>query len=635
MFGKKRLKVFAALCAAAGAMLPVRAPAQEAAKIDPIVVTATRIPQAVSEQASDVSVVTRGDIELLSPVLAGDVLREVPGLDVQRSGGIGARENIKIRGGKSTHTLVLIDGFPVNSPSSGEFDIGSLAIDDFDRVEVVRGAQSALYGSNAISGVVNFIPRKGEEGRRYGAGFAAGSFFTLKGNGFAEGGWPKGSVRLGFSGFQSDGILANDDGSLTSFLGTGEAGIGSRNRVRVIAYSTDSQKGVPIDFGGRDVDHRFDREDLLLGARWETELSKALAIEVSGAMHREITSDTDPPDPGETTRSDFGVRTRKEQYRIQARYSPSPMTTTFLGAEYVQDHAVNRTDISDPFFAFSSAVDASTRNRSVFLQEELRLRKSFGMSLGVRLDRNSESGTEFNPKLAAFYVFEPFGVKVRAAYGRGFRVPTIVEKFDRDSGNDTLQPEKASSYEAGIDLASRGRKATFSATYFYQDMNGLIQIGPPTAGHPFGQLQNLNHAFSRGVEAEAGYRLLPEAALALSYTWSDTWDSENQRRILGIPSQRGAVSLLLSPAPRWEARLDWRIESSQLDFPPDGFEPKRRPGYAKVDVFTRYRWELRSVEFGEIAVFGKIQNILDRRYEERIGFPAAGFNFLLGAEARI
>ncbi|HEX2720046.1 MAG TPA: TonB-dependent receptor plug domain-containing protein, partial [Candidatus Deferrimicrobium sp.] len=123
----------------------VPATAQGPVKTEPVVVTATRIEEKVSEQASSVSVVTREDMERTNPSLAGDVLQGIPGVDVQRTGSLGGLENIKIRGGKSAHTLVMIDGFPVNSPSSGEFDISALQVNGFERVEIVRGAQSALY----------------------------------------------------------------------------------------------------------------------------------------------------------------------------------------------------------------------------------------------------------------------------------------------------------------------------------------------------------------------------------------------------------------------------------------------------------------------------------------------------------
>jgi len=623
MTGRRWIGIAGALCVAAGLTGAVFA--EEATRLEPIVVTATRIEQKPSEQASAVSVVTREEIELKSPAVAGDVLQGVPGLDVQRSGSAGSRENVKIRGGKSTNTLVMIDGFPVNSPTAAEFDISSLPVDGFERVEIVRGAQSALYGSNAMSGVVNFIPRKGEEGRQYGAALAGGSFSTRKGSGFVQGAGKSGNLYLGATGFRSDGILPNDDTSLVSFLGTGELAVGSRSRLHGIAYTSDSDKEIPIDFTGRDINHRNVRRGFLRGARWVTEVSKSFAVEASGAVYEEFLEDTDPPDPGEATPVNFTVNSRKTTYRALGRFSPSPVSTTIAGVEYVKDRATDRDN-------FGLDLAASTFNRSVFLQEELRPVRHAGISLGARLDRNSESGTEFNPKAAFYYEFERIRTRMRAAVGRGFRVPTILEKFDPFSGNPALSPEEAVSYEAGIDVASPGRRAAFSATYFYQAFRGLIQFVP--SGFFSGRNENVSRAFSRGVEAEVQYRFAPEAAVALSYTWSDTWDASQGRRITGIPAQRGAASLLLSPAHGWQGQIDWRVESDQLDVAPD-FQGTRRPGYARVDAFAKYRWQAMDADVREIALTGQIRNLLNRQYEERAGFPAPGINFLLGAELKI
>jgi outer membrane receptor protein involved in Fe transport len=181
----------------------------------------------------------------------------------------------------------------------------------------------------------------------------------------------------------------------------------------------------------------------------------------------------------------------------------------------------------------------------------------------------------------------------------------------------------------------RLKAASVSATWFYQKFSDLIQFDasvPGLAG--FGQLRNVGRAFSRGVEAAAEVRFLSLAALALSYTYSDTWDPSNQRRILAIPTQRGAVSLLLNPTARWDSRIDWRIESDQLDAPPNGGDI-RRPGYARIDAFTKYRLPIHTPAIREFALTGKIQNLLNREYEERKGFPAPGFNFLVGAEVKI
>jgi len=252
----------------AAACVPRAWAADGPVSMEPVVVTATRIEEKVSEQASSVSVVERDTIVLKSPALVGDVLQDLPGVDDQRSGGPGNRENIKIRGGSATGTLVLIDGFPVNSPTLGEFDISSLPAARFERVEVVRGAQSALYGSNAMSGVVNFFPPSPEEGLRFGSGFSAGSFSTFQWNGFAEGGGKAGSFHMGGTGFSSEGIHENDGTNLASFLGGGDVRVGDRSRFHFLLMATDSIKEVPIDYGTeRDDDHRWERQGFLAGGR--------------------------------------------------------------------------------------------------------------------------------------------------------------------------------------------------------------------------------------------------------------------------------------------------------------------------------------------------------------------------------
>lgn len=628
MRGNTWLGGLAVLCAAAAmaAGIPGVAPAQDnATRVEPIVVTATRIEQKVSEQASAVSVVTREEIDLKAPALAGDVLRGLPGIDVQRSGSVGSRENIKIRGGKSTNTLVMIDGFPVNSPTAAEFDISSLPVDGFERVEVVRGAQSALYGSNAMSGVVNFIPRRGAEGRRYGASLSGGSRSTLQWNGYGQGAGKAGSLRLGAGGFESEGFLANDDASLLSFLGTGEAAVGRNNRLHGLLFTTQSEKGIPIDFTGRDANHRFVRRGIFTGARWETEVSRSFSVEASGGAYDEFLQDTDPPDPGEFTAVDFTIRSRKSTLRALGRYSPSPVSTTIGGVEYVRDRATDRDN-------FGLDLVSSTYNRSVFVQEEFRPGRRTGISLGARLDRNSDSGTEFNPKAAAYHEFERLGARVRAAAGRGFRVPTILEKFDPYTGNPALSPEKAVSWEAGADLAPPGGKADFSATYFHQTFRGLIQFVP--TGLFTGKNENVGKAYARGVEAQGRCRFSPEAEVDLSYTWTDTRDEDRGRRITGIPTQRGGVSLLLSPDPRWRGRIDWWLESDQEDVLPD-FRAARRPGYNRVDAYARYLWQPANADVREVALVGKVRNLLNGKYDERAGIPAPGFSFLLGAEVGI
>ena len=620
--------------AAAAAAVPGAPRAEEAIRLEPIVVTATRVEQKVSEQASSVSVVTREEIEEKSAVLAGDALQGIPGVDVQRSGSAGNRENIKIRGGLGTHTLVLIDGFPVNSPTLGQFDISSLPVDGFEHIEIVRGAQSALYGSNAMTGVVNFLPRKGERGRQYGVGASGGGYNTLTWKGFAQGAGERGNLYLGANGFESDGILENDGTSLFSFLGSGEIGTGGWGRLHALVLSTEERKEVPVDFGTpRDGNHDLTRRGFLAGARWEIFASEAVAVTASGSVFDEFFHEKDPADAGEVFPFEFDdtTKTRKMTFGLQGRLVAGRRSTTFLGVEYQKDRGTD--DLASNFGDTRQA--SSTFNRSVYLQEELRVREGTGISLGARLDKNSEAGTQFNPKVGIYQEIPGTGARVRAAAGRGFRVPTLSEKSDPFIGNPFLSPEVVVSWEVGADAELFERRGRFSATWFYQEFRDLIQFDAAVPGPAgFGQLRNVGRAFSRGVEAEGEARFLPEASLLMVYTYSDTWDAANRRRILGVPTQRGTLSLVLSPSPRWEGRIDWRVESDQLDSPPNGGDI-RRPGYARVDLFARYRWERGGAEIREIDLIGRVENLLDRDYEERKGFPSPGFHFLLGAEARI
>jgi vitamin B12 transporter len=604
-------------------------------KTEPVVVTATRIEEKVSEQASPVSVVTREEIDLSGSGLVGDALQGLPGVDIQRKGSPGNLENIKIRGGLASHTLVLIDGFPVNSPAiDGAYDVSTLPVGRFDRIEVVRGPQSALYGSNAMSGVVNFIPPRPEGPARYGVGAAAGSFSTLQWNGFAAGGAGRGGYHLGVGGLTSDGIHPNDDTSLVSFMGGGDVPVGERNRLHALVLSTEGEKGVPIDFGTpHDINHRSTRRGLLVGGRWETKISSGFAVTASGSRFDEYYHDRDPADPGEAFPYIFDdvLKTEKTDVGVMVRIGTGERSVTFAGMEFTRNRA---TDTLLSNFGDTHTADTSI-NRSVFLQEEWRPGKGAGVSAGLRVDRNSEAGTVVSPRVAVFHDVPGIGARLRAAAGRGFRTPTISEKSDPFLGNRTLSPEVTRSVEGGADIALAGGEAAVSTTWFFQDFRGLIQFDDTVPGPVgFGQLRNVGKAFSRGVELGGTWQLTRVVGLAGTYTYSETWNSTSGQRIKGVPTQRGVASILLTPTPGFTGRVDWRLESDEQDAPPNGGDP-RRPGYARVDLHGRYLWTTGSREAPQVALTGKVQNLLNRDYEERKGYPAPGINFLLGAELSI
>jgi vitamin B12 transporter len=603
-------------------------------EMDPVVVTATRIEEKVSEQASDVSIVTREEIELKRPTVAAEALQGLPGVVVQQSGSPGNLANIRIRGGDSNGTLVMVDGFPLNGPSSGQFDISSLPLVGFERIEVVRGAQSALYGSNAMYGVVNFIPEKAVEGARTGAGLAGGSFSTLDWNAHSQWGNRLGGFTLGVAGFLSDGNLPNDHTDIVSFLGTGDYRVGEKNRVHAIVLSTGESKEIPVTDRGFDPNALKKRRDQLIGLRWETDVSKSFTVSVSAAGFREFLDISYPAAAGTTLVERYTTESSRVFLRAEGRYSVGSVSNTFFGVEYDKDHSSNDTYYFDssyppPYIANPSA---STFNRSVYLQEELRFGKGTGASLGARIDGNSEAGTKISPRVAVFKELGLSGVKLRAAYGRGFRVPTISEIESHRQfgtpGSPDLVPEWADSYEAGIDYRTRGGEAIFSGTYFYQNKHNQISYQGAN------RISNVD-AISRGAEGTATWWLYPSIATTISYTYTNSFDKHSGAEIVGVPSQRGMLSLMVSPGSGFEGQLSWRVESDQLDYAPTDWSPGKRPGFGVVDTYAKYRIPSSAQEFKEITLFGKVLNLLNRDYEERKGYPSPGINFLLGAELSI
>jgi len=616
---------------------PWGAAAQEPVRTDPVVVTATRIPQRVSEVAASIGVVEMDEIESVNRPLVGDSLQRLPGVEVARKGTEGGQENIRIRGGSARGTLVLIDGFPVNSPTLGEFDIGSLPADAFERVEVLRGPQSALYGSNAMSGVVNFIPRQGGGGAKGGAGLYGGSFNSMKWHGFGQGGGDGGGFHLGASGFRSGGLAHNDDVGSNDFLATGELSAGERNRLHAIVMTTDRDKGVAYDgTPSTDLNHRQKRRSALGGLRWDAVLPANVTLSAYGSRFDEKYLEKDPADPGETSpwgpvyEYDQDTRTRKQVAGLNARWAASGASDTFIGVEYAKDR---QSDITLSNYG-DSRTSASTINRSAYLQQEIRFGKAGGVSAGARADRNSQAGTQFSPRAAAFLNAAAIGTRFRAGVGRGFRIPSMMDKHPV-YGNPNLSQETTVSHEVGADVTLPGGDVFFSGTWFYQSFKDLIQPVPASSAHPLGGLENVGHAFSRGVETMATVRPIPQVEATLGYTLTDSRDSGNQVRVQGIPRHRGTVSVAVHPDDRWEGRIDWRAESDMLDYSPFDYGPAFRPGYARVDGSTRYRIKVSGAEIREVSISGRIGNLLNRHYEERKGYPAPGINFLLGAELSI
>ena len=523
----------------------VGAMAQEPVRTEPVVVTATRIEEKVSEQASSVSVVTREDMEQKSPSLAGDVLQGIPGVDVQRTGSLGGLENIKIRGGKSTHTLVMIDGFPVNSPSSGEFDISALPVNGFERVEIVRGAQSALYGSNAMGGVVNFIPRKGEEGRQYGAGLSGGSFGTLQWSGFGQGPGREGNLHLGVSGLKSDGTLSNDDTDLFSFVGSGETSVGERNRLHLVTLSTDERRGIPIDDRGSDPVARRttagrSRRPPVGDDRFEGGTALRLRRRVRRVSQRVRATRSVPL-------RFFGFPGEDAQDPLPRRGEPldEPRVHDIPGIRVCQGSGAERCRLPvSPFPDFVTDVSASTYNRSYFLQEELRFRKRTGVSAGGARGRQLRGGDEGQSQGGGLPPVRPGSARTASRLmGRGSVRHDRRRNRTLRAGTPTCRRKTETRIEAGADFAAGGDGRRTFPQRSSSGFPGIDQVDG-----------RVTTAADSGSSATSGRRLLPRGGTGGDVVFHPVVGAGRFPTRIRIPGQRMPLRLYRPSRPgSWES----------------------------------------------------------------------------------
>jgi vitamin B12 transporter len=634
--GEGRPRLLAAALAAAALALPagyagsaeIAAADNAVSRLDPVEVTATRVERKVSEQAASVTVIGREEMEAKLPFVAGDVLKSLPGVSVQRSGSPGNLENIRIRGAYGNHTLVLVDGFPVNAPTSGEFDVSSLPVDGFERIEVVRGPQSALYGSNAIGGVVNFLPRTGAEGAEGGGGLAVGSHDTLRWNGYGQGGGKGGSLFGGVSGFESGGDLENDGTSLKSILLSGKSGRTGGGAFHGIVLATDEHKETPVTDRGFDPVADRTRRDFLAGARWEAPLPERFTLALSGSFFNEYLNNDEPPTAALADWYASTIRSDKSVLRADGRARIVDGLDLLAGAEYQRDRARDEQAGESFGFPWGSSLSRTTLDRSAYAQVEGRTPGNrFGGSLGIRADRYTDTPTHWTPRASLFVTALPGVLRFRTAYGQGFRLPTVNEKYSPLYGNPSLSPESSWSWEAGSDLTLAGGRVRLSGTWFYQTFRDLITFSGMS-------LANVNRAVSKGIEAELAF-VARKAEGTLFYTLTDTERENTGTRILRIPRHRGGVTAALLPVEGARIQAEWTAESDQLDLAPYEYVDARRPGFGRLDLFARYGFVPAASPFREVALTGKVENLLNREYEERRGYPAPGISFLAGVEAKI
>ncbi len=592
--------------------------------------------------ASDVLDTERIDARAATDLLS--LLQEVPGVATARAGGAGMQASAFIRGGESAFARVLVDGVAVNQPG-GAFDFGTAMPFELERVEVVRGAASSLYGSDALAGVVSFTTRRAQAGEPASlrAEAEGGSFdwrrYSLASAG-TQGGldWNAGVQRLTTDNQQPNSAFAQTTAALSSGLR-----LGTHTDLRAIFRLDDSTVGTPgpTAFGRPDLDASFDRRDLvgsLSLRRAETSLVQQLGL--SYAQTRQLS--LDPLDSGTwvpewngqqgayplsdaPTPADYQNQTARAAASYQADLSLGSRHLLTAGGEAERETGA----IGD---RSAELLRPERTNLGVYLQDRVLVGTRAYLTLGGRLEHNGSYGTRAVPRgaLAVRLHEGESATTLRASAGMGIKEPGFLESYGVSfyaQGNPDLKPERSTTYDLGLEQRLLGSRLRATVTLFHHDYQDQIAYTVVDYNTYQGTYVNLARTRSRGVEVALEARPLAALHVLGQYTFQDgeILDSPSGfdpvyavgQQLLRRPRHQGSFSATYSfGRGSLGATLVAVGERADSDF--GGLGRPRNGGYARLDARARLRVA------GPLEAFMAADNLTDERYQEVLGYPALG-----------
>ena len=624
--------------------LPLRAQqVPDTARVRPVIVTATRAPLSVDRVPASVTVVTGAELRAQGITHLTDALRGVPGVTIAQSGSYGAPATLFVRGGQGSYTKVLIDGVPASEPGAA-FDFGTLTVDDVERIEVVRGPSSVVWGSDAVSAVVHIITRRGALD---GGGLTArgGTYGTADVTGSIErgGGALRGSVTGAHH--RSSGTYDLNSGYRSDLLGgSGTWSVGSATQLRATGRHSDLTAHFPTDFTGAPVDpNAYRTEERTTASAELTQAAGAATTYLTVGHSLILGSSVDPANVDGLASTRYDTRTSRQQLELRADVPLAPSITLNAGGILERQHrsgAFTTVMSSGGPATVDRQVTTGVRaNRGAYL-ELLGTSGRTTTTLGGRIDRSEQYGTFATYRLGVSHALLS-ATRVRASVGTAFREPTFDEVLPSAfaTGNADLEPERTASWEVGGEQRLAAGRVVLGATYFSQRFTRMIDYFSETFP---GRYENVAAARARGTELEVHVRPVAGWALDGSLTLLRTrvesagfGGALAQGRTLLRRPERSATAGVTRIGPRGSlaARLAYVGTRSDVRYLYDApfSSEETLPAYTRVDLSG----ELPVVGRGarSLALTLRAENVTGTRYEPAAGYTAPGRTILGGIRA--
>jgi vitamin B12 transporter len=599
-----------------------------------VAVSPTGTPESVDQIGSSVTVITSKEIEAQQRRTLPDVLKTVPGLNVVQASGPGGRTSIFMRGTNTNHTKVLIDGIDVSDPSTPNrtFEFSQMLATDVERVEVLRGPQSGLYGADALGGVILIYTKKGKGPPTVTTTVEGGSFGTFNQATSISGGSDRYNYSVNVSHYRADDIPATP----FDLLLPGERRF--PNRFDNWTYSTklgvDVTEDVTVNFVARytdgSLDYTGDTYDPSTFSSHPADYQAASRVDdfysrgevVWRALGGDLTSYFGVNYSNSQTENidrDLGnsyYRGDRIKYDWRSVFNIAPGYTLVTGA----DHQNEQFDGPD--------VSGEEWNSGVFAQLQSEVFRNFFVVANARFDDNENFGGYTTWRVAPAYVIEATGTKIKGSIGTAFKAPSLSQRFqDYPSlsffGNPDLKPEESTGYDAGFEQSIFGGKARFGATYFRNDISGLIQTAydPSTFNST---LVNVGKAKTEGVEAFVSADLTDDLRARVDYTYTEATNEDTGAWLTRRPRNKASLSLGWTPTDKLLLSGSVLYYGDSLDIDRSTFANVILPSFTVVNVAAEYKLT------DSMSLYGRVDNLFDEHYEIPDGFLATGIGVFGG-----